>query len=259
VSAEREEFESARGGVPADQPEVAERGTPVVDHAPSHAGEPVRIYGSREEKAAPLNVLGRRQRKTDGLEKSTGRARYTDDLVLPGMLHAKILRSPHPHARIVSIDASAALALPGVAAVVTGAEMPIPFGIIVWTPDENALATDKARYIGDGVAAVAAVDEETANRALDLIHVEYEVLEPILDPFEAARRTDVQIHAAKKEGHNGNISKIVKLDFGEVERGLAESDVVVEGEYYFEGTTHTPIEPHCAIAQWEAGARRAGG
>ena len=258
MSAEREEFESARGGVPADQPEVAERGTPVVDHAPSHAGEPVRIYGSREEKAAPLNVLGRRQRKTDGLEKSTGRARYTDDLVLPGMLHAKILRSPHPHARIVSIDASAALALPGVAAVVTGAEMPIPFGIIVWTPDENALATDKARYIGDGVAAVAAVDEETANRALDLIHVEYEVLEPILDPFEAARRTDVQIHAAKKEGHNGNISKIVKLDFGEVERGLAESDVVVEGEYYFEGTTHTPIEPHCAIAQWEAGGAPGG-
>jgi 4-hydroxybenzoyl-CoA reductase alpha subunit len=137
--------------------------------------------------------------------------------------------------------------------VVTGDEMPIPFGIIVWTPDENALATDKVRYIGDAVAAVAAVDEDTANRALELIHVEYEVLEAILDPFEAARRTDVQIHEAKKAGHNGNISKIVKLDFGEVERGLRESDVVIEGEYYFEGTTHTPIEPHCAIGQWEAG------
>ncbi|HEU0300506.1 MAG TPA: xanthine dehydrogenase family protein molybdopterin-binding subunit, partial [Longimicrobium sp.] len=151
-----------------------------------------------------------------------------------------------------------ALALPGVAAVVTGAEMPIPFGIIVWTPDENALATDKVRYVGDGVAAVAAVDEETANRALELIHVEYEVLEAIFDPFEAVRRTDVQVHEAKKPGHNGNISKIVKLDFGEVERGLRESDVVVEGEYFFEGTTHTPIEPHCAIGMWEAGGAPAG-
>ncbi len=258
MSAERQEFESARGGVPLDEPEVAERGTPVVDHAESHAGEPVKLYGDREEKAKPLNVLGRRMRKTDGLEKCTGRARYTDDMVLPGMLHAKILRSPHPHARIVSIDASAALALPGVAAVVTGAEMPIPFGIIVWTPDENALAVDRVRYIGDAVAAVAAVDEDTANRALELIRVEYEVLEAILDPFEAARRTDVQIHEAKKPGHNGNISKIVKLDFGEVERGLRESDVVIDGEYFFEGTTHTPIEPHCAIGMWEEGGAPGG-
>jgi 4-hydroxybenzoyl-CoA reductase alpha subunit len=258
MSAERQEFESARGGVPADEPEVAERGTPVVDHAPSHAGEKVKLYGSREEKSAPLNVIGTRQRKTDGLEKSTGRARYTDDLVLPGMLHGKILRSPHPHALIRSIDTSAALALPGVFAVVTGSEMPIPFGIIVWTPDENALATDKVRYIGDAVAAVAAVDEDTAQRALELIHVEYEVLEALLDPHEAARRTDVQIHEAKKAGHNGNISKIVKLEFGEVEQGLGESDVVVEGEYFFEGTTHTPIEPHCAIGQWEEGGAPGG-
>ncbi|HYW10737.1 MAG TPA: xanthine dehydrogenase family protein molybdopterin-binding subunit [Longimicrobium sp.] len=252
------EFESARGGVPADQPEVAERGTPVVDHAPSHAGERVPLYGDRAEKAKPLNVLGTRQRKTDGLEKSTGRARYTDDLVMPGMLHGKILRSPHPHARIVSVDTTAALALPGVAAVVTGAEMPIPFGIIVWTPDENALAVDKVRYIGDAVAAVAATDEDTANRAVELIRVEYEVLEAILDPHEAARRTDVQIHEAKKAGQNGNISKIVKLDFGEVDQGLAESDVVIEGEYFFEGTTHVPIEPHCAIGQWEAGGAPGG-
>ncbi|HEY7770955.1 xanthine dehydrogenase family protein molybdopterin-binding subunit [Longimicrobium sp.] len=258
MSAERQEFESARGGVPADEPEVAERGTPVVDHAPSHAGEKVKLYGSREEKSAPLNVIGTRQRKTDGLEKSTGRARYTDDLVLPGMLHGKILRSPHPHALIRSIDTSAALALPGVFAVVTGSEMPIPFGIIVWTPDENALVTDKVRYIGDAVAAVAAVDEDTAQRALELIQVDYEVLEALLDPHESVRRTDVQIHEAKKAGHNGNISKIVKLEFGEVEQGLSASDVVIEGEYFFEGTTHTPIEPHCAIGQWEAGGAPGG-
>lgn len=258
MSAERQEFESARGGVPADQPEVAERGTPVVDHAPSHAGEPVPVHGDREEKARPLSFLGTRRRKTDGLEKSTGRARYTDDLTLPGMLHGKILRSPHPHARILSIDTSAALALPGVHAVVTGAEMPTPFGIIVWTPDEQALATEKVRYVGDAVAAVAAVDEDTASRAVEAIHVEYEVLEAILDPFESARRTDVQIHEPRKPGQNGNVSKVVRLDFGEVDRGLAESDVVIEGEYFFEGTTHTPIEPHCAIGQWEEGGAPGG-
>ncbi|HEV2149091.1 MAG TPA: xanthine dehydrogenase family protein molybdopterin-binding subunit [Longimicrobiaceae bacterium] len=252
------ELESARGGVPADQPEVAERGTPVEDHAPSHAGERVPVYGDREEKARPLRFLGQRRRKADGLEKSVGRARYTDDISLPGMLHGKILRSPHPHARILAIDASEALALPGVRAVVTGEEMPIPFGIIVWTPDEQALATDRVRYIGDAVAAVAAVDEDTANRALERIRVAYEVLEPILDPEEAARRTDVQIHEAKKPGHNGNISKIVKLEFGEVDEGLRASDVVVEGEYFFEGTTHAPIEPHCAIGQWEEGGAPGG-
>jgi 4-hydroxybenzoyl-CoA reductase subunit alpha len=248
-----EGLSSARGGVPADQPEVAERGTPVVDHAPSHAGEPVPLHGSREQQPSELNVLGRPQRKLDGLAKSTGRALYTDDIALPGMLHGKILRSPHPHARILSIDTSAAEAMPGVFGVVIGAEMPIPYGIIVWTPDEHALAVDRVRYIGDAVAAVAAADEETANEALQRIRVEYEVLEPILDPEEAARRMDVQIHEAKREGHNGNISKIVKLEFGEVEQGLREADVVVEGEYFFEGTTHTPIEPHCAIGMWEEG------
>jgi 4-hydroxybenzoyl-CoA reductase subunit alpha len=258
VSGRPEELESARGGVRPGEEEVAERGTPVVDHAPSHAGESVRVHGDREEKARPLNVLGTRQRKTDGLEKSTGRARYTDDLTFPGMLHGKILRSPHAHARILSIDASEALALPGVYGVVTGADMPTPFGIIVWTPDEQALATERVRYIGDAVAAVAAVDEDTANLALERIRVEYEVLEAILDPHEALRRTDVQIHEAKKDGHNGNISKIVRLDFGEVDRGLAESDVVIEGDYFFEGTTHAPIEPHCAIGLWEEGGAPAG-
>ncbi|MET0395596.1 MAG: molybdopterin cofactor-binding domain-containing protein [Longimicrobiaceae bacterium] len=252
------EMESARGGVPPDQPEVAASGVPVVEHDRSHVGEPIPLHGRREDQPRDLNVIGTRQRKTDGLEKSVGRARYTDDIVLPGMLHGKILRSPHPHARILSIDTREAEALPGVFGVVTGSEMPIPFGIIVWTPDEQALATDKVRYIGDAVAAVAAVDEDTANRALEMVRVEYEVLEAVFDPHEAARRTDVQVHEAKKAGHNGNISKMVKLEFGEVDAGLAASDVVVEGEYFFEGTTHTPIEPHCAIGQWEEGGASVG-
>ncbi len=205
-----------------------------------------------------LRVIGKRNRKTDGLAKSTGRARYTDDIVLPGMLHGKILRSPHPHARIIEINTSATEALDGVLGVVVGSEMPTPYGIIPWTPDEQALAVEKVRYIGDGVAAVAAVDEDTANRAIELIQVKYELLEPILEPFEAAQRKDVQIHAAKKAEHNGNISKVVKLDFGDVDVGLIGSDVVVEGDYFFEGTTHTPIEPHCAIGQWEEGGAAVG-
>jgi 4-hydroxybenzoyl-CoA reductase subunit alpha len=132
-------------------------------------------------------------------------------------------------------------------AVVTGAEMPIPFGIIVWTPDEQALATDRVRYIGDAVAAVAAVDEDTANRALELIASSTRCWRPILDPTRPRAAPTCRSTRRRSPAHNGNISKIVKLSFGEVERGLAESDVVVEGEYFFEGTTHTPIEPHCAI------------
>jgi 4-hydroxybenzoyl-CoA reductase subunit alpha len=244
---------SIRGGVPPDQAEVAAPGVAVDDHEGLGGGGGVPLHGRREDQPRDLNVIGRRMRKTDGLAKSTGRARYVDDITLPGMVHGKILRSPHPHARIISIDTSAADALPGVFGTVIGREMPIPYGIIVWTPDEHALALDRVRYVGDAVAAVAAVDEDTANRALELIHVEYEVLEPILDPEEAARRTDVQIHEAKKPGHNGNISKMVKLEFGEVEAGLREASVVVEADYFFEGTTHTPIEPHCAIGIWEAG------
>jgi 4-hydroxybenzoyl-CoA reductase alpha subunit len=158
----------------------------------------------------------------------------------------------------VSIDTSAADALPGVFATVTGVEMPTPYGIIPWTPDEQALATEKVRYIGDAVAAVAAVDEDTANRAAELIRVEYELLPAILTTDEALGHPENPIHAPQKEGWNGNISKKVKLEFGDVEAGLAKADVVVEGEYFFEGTTHTPIEPHCAIGLWEEGGAGVG-
>jgi CO/xanthine dehydrogenase Mo-binding subunit len=132
-----------------------------------------------------FRVIGKPNRKIDALAKATGAAIYTDDIQLPGMLHAKILRSPHAHARIVSIDTSRAEALEGVHGVLIGTELPIKYGVIPWTQDENALAVDKVRFIGDEVAAVAAVDEDTANAALDLIDVEYEVLHAYLDPFEA--------------------------------------------------------------------------
>jgi 4-hydroxybenzoyl-CoA reductase subunit alpha len=200
-----------------------------------------------------LTLIGSPMRKIEGLDKSTGRAVYTDDIVLPGMLHGKILRSPHPHARILSTDTSEAESLPGVHAVITGRDMPTTYGIIPWTPDEYPLCVDRVRYIGDGVAAVAALDEDTANRALGLIRVEYEELPAFFDPREAADAdgSTPYIHDAKKEGWNGNVTKKVQLEFGEVDELMDASDVVVEGEYFFEGSTHTPIEPHCAIGLWD--------
>ena len=181
-----------------------------------------------------LHVIGKAMRKVDGLDKSTGRARYTDDISLPGMLHGKILRSPHPHARIVSIDTSAAEAMEGVHGVVTGADMPVLYGIIPWTQDEYPLAVDRVRHIGDGVAAVAAVDEDTAIAALKAIRVDYQELPAWLDPFQAmsaegAYEEGAYIHPPRKDGWNGNITKKVRLEFGEVDDGVQGAVHIVEG------------------------------
>ena len=200
---------------------------------------------------AEFTALGRRARRVEGLRKSTGREIYTDDIVLPGMLHGKILRSTEAHARIVSIDTAEAEALEGVYGVITGRDMPTPYGIIPWTRDEHALCVDRVRFIGDAVAAVAAVDEDTANAALERIHVEYERLPVYLAPEESLTPEAVAepIHAPRKPGANGNILKHVHLEFGDVDARMAEADVTIEGEYFFHGTTHTPIEPHCAISR----------
>ncbi len=191
-------------------------------------------------------LVGGRHGKVDALDLMTGMAKYTDDLVLPRMLHAKILRSPHAHARILAIDTSRAEAMTGVHAVVVGSEMPVKYGVIPWTQDEYALAVDKVRYVGDAVAAVAAVSEEVANAALKLITVAYQVLPALIDPREALVRRDVLIHQDNK---HGNISKHVKLEFGDVEAALAQAELLIEGDYRFHGSTHAPIEPHCALAQ----------
>ncbi len=202
--------------------------------------------------SAAHRVLGRRNPRYEGHAKSTGREVYTDDLALPGMLHGKLLRSPHPHARIVSLDTSHATKIEGVHAVITGRDLPEAYGIIPWTRDEHALALDRVRFAGDAVAAVAAVDEDTANRALAAIRVEYEPLPAILDPREALEAGAVPIHEPRKEGRNGNVTKHVRLEFGPVDDELDAAAVVVEGDYAFHGTTHAPIEPHCALARADA-------
>src|SRR5213592_5208426 len=141
-----------------------------------------------------LRVVGKAHRKVDATAKVAGVTKFADDLSLPRMLFAKLLRSPHPHARIVSIDTSKAAALPGVKAVLIGKDLPIPFGILPVIQDEHALALDKARFVGDPVAAVAATSEETATAALDLITVEYEALRPIADAEDAVEHPEPHIH-----------------------------------------------------------------
>ena len=244
-------------GVTRNAAASAERGASVSAASRSGTTSAVRPpEAAPQEQAREFSTIGRRMRKVDGLAKASGRARYADDIQLPGMLHGKILRSPHPHARITSIDATAAERLEGVHAVVTGRDMPIPYGIIPWTPDEHPLCVDRVRYVGDGVAAVAAVDEETANQALELVEVVYEELPAYFTPQEAvAAESGPFVHEPRKPGRNGNITKVVRLEFGDVDVGLEDSAVVVEGDYFFEGTTHTPIEPHCAIGMAERGGR----
>jgi 4-hydroxybenzoyl-CoA reductase alpha subunit len=203
-------------------------------------------------RAAPpdrrFSVIGQRNRKVEGLRKSTGQAIYADDITLPRMLHAKLLRSIHAHARIRSIDAREALAMPGVHAVITGEDLPEYFGIIPWTQDEQALAAEKARYVGDAIAALAADDELTAEEALRLIRVDYEVLPAVTSIEEALAHPEARVNEKAKEG---NVSKHVRLEFGDVDGQLEASDAVVEGTYWYEGSTHTPIETHCAVAEFD--------
>jgi 4-hydroxybenzoyl-CoA reductase alpha subunit len=195
-----------------------------------------------------MSIVGGRHGKIDALDAMVGAAKYADDIALPRMLHGKILRSPHPHARIARIDTSRAEALDGVHAVMTGADLPTPYGIIPWTPDEHALCLHKARYIGDGVAAVAAVSEEVAAEACKRIAVTWELLPPLVSPEDALARPDVKIHEGNK---HGNVSKHVQLDFGAVDEELAKAALIVDGEYRFHGSTHAALEPHCAVGWFD--------
>ncbi len=197
-------------------------------------------------------VLGSRGRKADSIRKALGTEIYADDIALPRMAHGRILRSTRPHARILSIDTSKAEALPGVYAVMVGAELPQAYCVIPWTPDETALCIDKVRFVGDGVAAVAAKDEETAIRACDLIEVVYEDLVPVLDLDAAEAATGPLVHELDWKGRarKDNLCKDVDLAFGDLDAGFAAADAVIDDTWFYEGSTHAPIEPHCAVADW---------
>src|SRR6266576_3407941 len=192
-----------------------------------------------------LKIVGKPFRKVDARAKCTGQTKFADDIVLPRMLYCKILRSHLPHAFVKNIDLSKALALPGVIAVITGKDLPISYGILPVSQDEHALCIDKVRFIGDPVAAVAAVDEDVAFDAMNLIEVEYEPLQTISSIEEGVMIDDPLIHSY---GDQGNIHKKVSLEFGEVEEGFAEADLIREDVFFYEGNTHLPMEQHAAVA-----------
>ncbi len=198
---------------------------------------------------AEFSVIGKRLPMVDAPEKVTGAGIYTDDMALPGTLVGKLLHSPHAHARIRSIDTSKAEALPGVRAVVTGREFPNKYGILPIGHDETAFATDKARYIGDNVAGVAAVSEEVARQALELIDVDYEVLPGWFDAEEAMKAESNWIHDDKPN----NIEKEYHHSFGDVEAALAVADVVRSQRFVCPEVTHAAMEPHSTLAHFENG------
>jgi 4-hydroxybenzoyl-CoA reductase subunit alpha len=192
----------------------------------------------------PLSVVGAARRRVDARAKVTGQTRFADDLSLPRMLHCRLLRSTVPHARIARIDTSRARAHPGVHLVLTGEDLPIQFGILPVSQDEEALCREHVRYVGDPVAAVVAKDELTAGEALELIDVEYEPLRTIASPEEALACPEPRIH---DYGEEGNIHKRAAFVFGDVDEALARADHVFDDLFFFQGNTHLPIEQHASL------------
>src|ERR1700747_3528780 len=194
-----------------------------------------------------FSIIGKPIPMVDAAAKTTGSGKYTDDLSLSGMLVGKILHSPHPHARIKRIDTSRAEKLNGVVAVVVGSDAPNPYGILPVGHDEHALAVNKVRYVGDNVACVAAIDETTAETALELIDVEYELLPAYFDPEESMKAETNLIHDNKPN----NLEKDYHHVFGDPDKGFAEADVVMEHRYIAGEVTHAAMEPHATLASFE--------
>ncbi len=198
-----------------------------------------------------MRVIGQPLPMSDARAKVTGLGKYTDDLTLPGMLYGRILHSPYPHARIVSIDTTAAERLPGVYAVATGRDAPTPYGILPIGHDERVFALDRVRYIGDNVAAVAAVSPEIAERALELIRVEYEPLPAWFDPLEAMQAPGPWIHDDRPH----NIEKEYHHEFGAVDEGFERAAAILEDRFVCGEVTHAAMEPHSTLAVWEPDER----
>ena len=224
------------------------------------------------------DVVGTRPIRHDGPDKVMGRARYAADIHLPGMLHGKILRSPHAHARIRNIDASRALALPGVKAVLTSVDLPdvsaevadqeegatVNYGFY----SRNVMAREKSLYQGHAVAAVAATSLHLAEEALNMLDVDYEVLPPVLNAFDAMRDGASILHdrlltmtspamrsggwGDVENGHQTNIANRFEFRMGDVEQGFKEAELVLEREYHTRPVHQGYIEPHSATAQWNA-------
>ena len=186
------------------------------------------------------------------MEQVTGATRFADDLTLPGTLVGRQLLSTHPHAFIAGIDTSLAEALDGVRAVITGSDLPITYGILPVSQDENALAVDRARYVGEPVAAVAADNAEIAERALSLIKVDYQPLEEVVDLEQGLSEDRPLIHG---EGTGRNVHRSATLEFGDVDEGFGVADHIREDVFHYSGNTHAALETHCVLASYDAAGR----
>lgn len=193
-------------------------------------------------------VVSKSITRVDSFNKVTGNAYFSADIKLPGMLYGKILMSPHPHARILNIDISKAERLPGVKAVIPNADTPRErFGIFSSTRDQYPIAMDKVRFVGEPVAAVAAVDLDTAEEALRLIDVQYEILPAIFDPVEALRDGAPLVH--EQAEHNKCLE--YKVVYGDLDAGFAKADLVREDTFTTEALAHCQLEPYVAVANYQ--------
>ena len=196
-----------------------------------------------EEDPEDGRFIGANVRRLDAPSKVSGALKYAGDMVMPGMLHVQVLRSPHPHARIVSIDTSAAQAMPGVEGVITAADVPGEDGFGVFVNDQPVMARDRVRYVGEAVAAVAAEDVLSAKRALDKIKIVYEPLPAVFDPEQAMLPGAPVLHDYAPD----NLTKHIPIRVGDVERGFAQSDLVVEQTYTTQAVEHAYLEPEAGL------------
>ena len=210
-----------------------------------------------------LKVVGQSVERVDGWEKVTGAAKFADDIEFgPDLLHAFIVESPHAHALIKGIDAAAAAKVPGVVKVVTGKDFPFKFGL--YMKDRYVFAQDRARFVGEQVAAVIATDPKIAKRAASLVKVDYEVLPPVLDPLKALEKDAPLIHPELGDYPHvpwffprgrTNIAHWRKIRKGDVEKGFAQADLVIEDTFTVPRYAHCAIEPHCTVGLLDASGR----
>ncbi len=202
--------------------------------------------------ASELQHVGKTTRRVDMVEKLTGQAMYVSDMIVPGMLYARVKTSPHARARIVKIDTSAAEAITGVRAVVTGKDLEYKLGLYI--EDKDILARNEVRHFGEAVAAVAADTLEIAQNAVDAIEVTYEELEPVLHPKEAVEKGAALVHPDLGKYHymeaaftpvpGTNIANHTKLRKGDIEKGFEEAEWILEREYTNPSVQHVPMETH---------------
>jgi 4-hydroxybenzoyl-CoA reductase subunit alpha len=199
-----------------------------------------------------LDIVGKREPMLDALDKVTGRARFTDDLTLPGMLYGKIVRSPLAHAKILHVDFSEAQKVHGVKGTICGKDIPKKkYGIVPMAKDEYALAIEKVRYIGDDVAAVVATSIDAAEEAISKVRVEYEELPAVFDPMEAMKPGAPIIH----EEVPNNVSATIRKQWGDVEKAFSEAAFLFEDTFESQAVNHCPLEPHAALAAVDSSGR----